>query len=135
MPDGANYNWSIMLSQWLKSAFRWGLIAVIAYVLLVPMRAAYWDAWQLKKTADRIAASSDGKMKMEVRNEFLTAIEGGRVKNITPENIDIAKNGSKWEVTADYEILRKLTPTLSLKFEFSISSERKKLWVDSDVAK
>lgn len=117
-----------MVSEWIKFGLKWGVLALLGYVLIAHVRPVYWEAWQAKKAADAVAAKSDGKMKTEVRDAYLTGLQSAGVKNIHAENIDVSRNGNKWDVGAEYAIQRKLSDKLTLSFDFSVSSDRKSFW-------
>lgn len=117
-----------MVSEWIKFGLKWGVLALLGYVLIAHVRPVYWEAWQAKKTADAVAAKSDGKMKSEVRDNYLTGLQSAGVKNIHAENIDVSRNGNRWDVGAEYAIQRKLSEKLTLNFDFAVSSDRKSFW-------
>lgn len=117
-----------MVSEWIKFGLKWGVLALLGYVLIAHVRPVYWEAWQAKKAADAVAAKSDGKMKTEVRDAYLTGLQSAGVKNIHAENIDVSRNGNSWDVGAEYTIQRKLSEKLTLNFDFAVSSDRKSFW-------
>lgn len=117
-----------MVSEWIKIGLKWGVLALLGYVLIAHVRPVYWEAWQAKKAADAVAAKSDGKMKSEVRDNYLTGLQSAGVKNIHAENIDVSRNGNRWDVGAEYTIQRKLSEKLTLNFDFAVSSDRKSFW-------
>lgn len=117
-----------MVSEWIKFGLKWGVLALLGYVLIAHVRPVYWEAWKAKKAADAVAAKSDGKMKSEVRDNYLTGLQSAGVKNIHAENIDVSRNGNRWDVGAEYAIQRKLSEKLTLNFDFSVSSDRKSMW-------
>jgi hypothetical protein len=117
-----------MVSEWIKFGLKWGVLAFLGYVLIAHVRPVYWEAWQAKKAADAVAAKSDGKMKSEVRDNYLTGLQSAGVKSIHAENIDVSRNGNSWDVGAEYTIQRKLSEKLTLNFDFAVSSDRKSFW-------
>ncbi len=119
-----------MISEWIKFGLKWGVLALLGYVLLVHVRPVYWEAWKAKKTADTVAAQSGGKMKTEVRDDFLSGLQSAGVKNIQAENVDVSRNGNQWDVGAEYAIKRKVGDKLTLSFDFSVSSDRKSFWTE-----
>lgn len=119
------------MSEWIKIALKWGVLGMLGYVLLVHVRPVYWEAWKAKKAADAVASQSGGKMKTEVREDYLSGLQSAGVKSIRADNIEISRNGTLWAVGADYEIKRKLSDKLTLSFEFSVSSNQKSFWTGS----
>lgn len=119
-----------MVSEWIKFGLKWGVLALLGYVLLVHVRPVYWEAWKAKKAADTVAMQSGGKMKAEVRDDYLAGLRAAGVKSIRAENIDVSRNGNQWDVGAEYAIKRKLSDNLTLSFDFSIASDRKSFWTD-----
>jgi len=119
-----------MVSEWIKFGLKWGVLALLGYVLLVHVRPVYWEAWKAKKAADTVAMQSGGKTKTEVRDDYLAGLQSVGVKSIRVENIDVSRNGNQWDVGAEYAIKRKLNDKLTLSFDFSIASDRKSFWAD-----
>lgn len=116
------------MGYWLKLALKWGTLAALAYVLLVHVRPVYWEAWKVKKAADRIAATSEGKLNTEVRDAYLEAVRAAGAKTVAPEHITISRNGAGWHIGAEYQVSRKLLDRVMMTFDFAVSSERSGLW-------
>ena len=116
------------MGHWIKLGLKWGTLAMLAYVLLVHVRPVYWDAWKAKKAADRIAATSAGKLNTEVRDAYLEAVKAAGLKTITASEISVSRNGQGWDVDAEYQVSRKLVERVNLTFDFTISSSRSGLW-------
>lgn len=85
-----------------------------------------------KKAADRIAATSAGKMNTEVRDAFLEAVKAAGLKTITASEISVSRNGQGWDVEVEYQVSRKLGDKVDLIFDFSISSDRAGLWASNN---
>lgn len=122
-----------MASEWIKFGLKWSVLAVLGYVLVAHIRPVYWEAWQAKKAADVAASKSAGKMKAEVRDDYLSDLQTAGVKNIRAENVSVSRNGNQWDVGAEYAIQRKLSEKLTLSFDFAVSSDRKSFWTEQAV--
>lgn len=120
------------MGHWIKLGLKWGTLAMLAYVLLVHVRPVYWDAWKAKKAADRIAATSAGKLNTEVRDAYLEAVKAAGLKTITASEISVSRNGQGWDVEVEYQVSRKLADKVDLIFDFSISSDRAGLWASNN---
>ena len=117
------------MGEGIRVAAKWGLWMIIGYVVVAHLRPVYWEAWQAKKTADQVAAMSDGKTKADVKIEFLERLQAAGIRNIGSEHIELTRDGSKWDVGAQYEVARTVSSGLTLSFEFAIASDTKRLWL------
>jgi len=107
---------------------KWGGAALLAWIGMTNAWPAISEAWKARQAAVVVSSASSGLSMAEVTSRYHAALQAKGVKSITKADIDAIKNGDRWIVGANYEVVKKLYGTMSLTYDFSISADRKSLW-------
>lgn len=112
----------------IGKAVKIGGAGILVWVGMTNAWPAISEAWKARQIAATISSSSSGMTMNEVSARYLSALEAKGIKSISRSDIETVKDGDRWIVGANYEVVRKLYGTTSLSYDFSISADRKSLW-------
>ena len=112
----------------IKQVAKYLLIVMVAVVLYRGIWPAYSGAWRAQRLAEKVASQSAGKTRKDVADAYLDALKGAKLGAIERDSLVIDRDGEKWIVGADFELMAPVYKKIQLVYEFSIASDRKMLW-------
>ena len=112
----------------IRQLAKYLLIVLVAVVLYRGVWPAYSGAWRAQRIAEKVASQSLGQTRKDVADAYLGALKSARIDAIERESLIIERDGEKWIVGAEFELTAPVYAGIQLVYEFSIASDRKRLW-------
>lgn len=106
----------------LSGLLFWGFVIAMVAILGMKVGPEYITYYKIVKATKAVASSSNGKTVAEIRTAFGKYMEVEHVSTITPEDLDISKEGNEIVIAFNYEKRIPLFANVSLMIDFQGSS-------------
>ena len=106
----------------LSGLLFWGFVIAMVAILGMKVAPEYITYYKIVKATKAVATSSSGKTVAEIRTAFGKYMDVEHVSTITPEDLDISKEGNEIVIAFNYEKRIPLFANVSLMIDFQGSS-------------
>lgn len=120
----------------IKRGIAWGLKLTVAYFVFVGLVRPGYEAWQVQQALVKIAKPLQGPSLMAAEKAAQEALaqELARIKpksEIDPKALTAQRDDEGFVLALDYTAAYPLAKGLGLEIEFTLQSDRRRLWADT----